>query len=161
MRTRITIIYLLYLFVDWVALFFALLLSAVYSLSPYIIQHSKYTIADLDLQYIYFLLCFVWYFSARSSGIYNDSRPKLYSIEAYNIVKNILFQIICLILILFVVKEKALTRTFILVYFVLVTVFIFTGKIFVRFILNLFRERIAHTNRVVIVGANELGENVH
>jgi FlaA1/EpsC-like NDP-sugar epimerase len=85
----------------------------------------------------------------------------LYSIEAYNIVKNILFQIICLILILFVVKEKALTRTFILVYFVLVTVFIFTGKIFVRFILNLFRERIAHTNRVVIVGANELGENVH
>lgn len=147
--------------VDLIAILLALLLSALYSISPYVIHHSKYTLANLDLQYIYFLLSIVWYFSTQSTRLYDDPRSKLYSVDAYNILKNIFFQLICLILLLFVIKERALTRTFVLVYFALVTVFIIMGKLFIRFALDKLAKRFMEANRVVIVGANELGGDVY
>lgn len=161
MRTRTYVIFLIFLVSDLFALLLALILSALYSISPYVIHHSKYTLSNLDLPYIYLLLCIVWYLSARSTGIYNNPRSKSYSIDSYNILKNILFQVVCLVLILFVIKERALTRTFVLVYFALAIVFMILEKIFIRFVLGLLRKRFTEANRVVIVGANELGGNVH
>jgi undecaprenyl-phosphate galactose phosphotransferase/putative colanic acid biosynthesis UDP-glucose lipid carrier transferase len=48
-----------------------------------------------------------------------------------------------------------------IVYFTIVTIFIFLGKISVRLILRIFREKFIDASRVVIVGANELGRNVY
>lgn len=162
MRTRVHLIYLLYLSVDLIAILLALLLSAIFSISPYVIPYpNPYTIAGLEIWNIYLLLAIVWYFSARSTGLYDNSRSKLYSIDAYNILKNIFFQIVCLMLVLFIIKERALTRTFIIVYFTIVTIFIFLGKISIRLLLRIFREKFIDASRVVIIGANELGRNVY
>ena len=162
MKTRVHLIYLLYLSVDLIAILLALILSAVFSISPYVIPYvNTYTFAGLEIWNIYLLLAIVWYFSARSSGLYNNSRSKLYSIDGYNILKNIFFQIVCLMLVFFIIKERALTRIFIVVYFAVVTLFIFLGKILVRSLLRIFREKYNDAGRVVIIGANELGRNVY
>ena len=161
MKTRAHIIYLLYLVADLGAILFALLLSAMYSISSYVILHSKYTIENLDIQYFFLLLAFVWYFSARSSGLYDTSRTKVHSIDAYTILKNIFFQSVCLIILLFIIKERSLTRTFILVYIFLVIPFIFLGKIGIQLLLRVFRKKFNDVSRVVIIGANELGQNVY
>ena len=116
MKTRVHLIYLLYLSVDLIAILLALLLSAIFSISPYVIPYSNhYTFASLEIQNIYLLLAIVWYFSARSTGLYDNPRSKSYSIDAYNILKNIFFQSVCLMLLFFIIKERALTRTFIIV----------------------------------------------
>jgi putative colanic acid biosysnthesis UDP-glucose lipid carrier transferase len=162
MRTRVHLIYLLYLSFDLIAILLALILSAIFSISPYVIPYSnQYTLANLEIQNIYLLLAILWYFSARSTGLYENPRSKMYSIDAYNILKNIFFQIVCLMLVFFIIKERALTRTFFIVYFSLVTIFIFIGKITVRLILRIFREKFNDSSRVVIIGANELGRNVY
>jgi FlaA1/EpsC-like NDP-sugar epimerase len=161
MRTRTFLIFLLFLISDFIAILFSLVISALYSISSYVIQNSEYTLADLDLQYIYLLLCFVWYFSARSTGIYEDHRSKVYSIDVYNILKNIIFQVVCLILILFVIKEQALTRTFVVVYFICATIFIILGKTIVRFALDRLRHKLREVSNVAIIGANALGNNIY
>ena len=162
MRTRTQLIYLLYLSVDLIAILLALLFSAIFSISPYVIPYSNpYTFASLEIRNIYLLLAIVWYFSARSTGLYDNPRFKLYSIDGYNILKNIFFQIVCLMLVFFIIKERALTRTFIIVYFTIVTIFIFLGKISVRLLLRIFREKFVDSSRVIIIGANELGRNVY
>ena len=161
MRTRAQLIHILYLLVDMVGIFLALLLSALYSISPSVILHSTYRVEDLGLQYIYLLLAFVWYFSSRSTGLYESPRPKLYSIDAYNILKNIFSQIVCLMLVFFVIKERALTRTFLLVYFALITWLMFLGRIGVRLLLRNLRKKFSDASRVIIIGANELGRNVY
>lgn len=162
MRTRVQLIYMLYLSVDLIAILLALLVSAVFSISPYVIPYSnQYTLANLEIRNIYLLLAILWYFSARSTGLYDNSRYKMYSIDAYNILKNIFFQIVCLMLVFFIIKERALTRIFFIVYFSLVTIFIFFGKISVRLILRVFREKFNDSGKVVIIGANELGRNVY
>ena len=162
MRTRVHLIYLLYLSFDLIAILLALLISAIFSISPYVIPYSNhYTFASLEIQNIYLLLAIVWYFSARSTGLYDNPRSKLYSIDTYNILKNIFFQSVCLMLLFFIIKERALTRTFMIVYFTIVTIFIFLGKISVRLILRIFREKFIDASRVVIIGANELGRNVY
>ncbi len=161
MRTRAAIIYLLFLSVDLTAILIALLVSASFAISPYVIPHSKYSLGNLDLQYLFLLLSFVWYFSTRSTGLYTDLRTKLYSIDIFTILKNIIYQVILLIIVLFIIKERALTRTFILVYGALATVLIFFGKIGVRFVLKMMKAQFTDANKVLIIGANELGGHVY
>ena len=161
MRTRSVIIYLLFLFVDLTAIFLALLVSASFAISSYVIPYSEYSLDNFSIQYIFPLISFVWYFSTRSTGLYDDLRTKIYSIDILTILKNIVYQVMLLILVLFIIKERVLTRTFILLYSILAATFIFFGKIGIRALLRILKEKFVDANKVVIVGANELGQSVY
>ena len=161
MRTRAALLFLLYLISDLAAILAALLLSALYSISPHVIFHSKHTLAGLNLTYIYFLLCFVWYFSSKSTGLYDDLVAKPYSLETFNVLKNLVFQFLFLILILFAVKERLLTRIFVLSYSFMLVLIVMTEKVALRLLLTRIRTGIQRTGNVLIIGANDIGNNIY
>lgn len=145
---------------DLAAILTAIILSALLSISPEVIHGSRYTLANLNLQYMYLLQCFVWYFSSKSTGLYEDPFTKRYSNETFIVLKNLVFQIVSLVLVLFAVKEHVLTRTFVLSYSILLVILVLSEKIIVHLILRWLRHRLLGASNVLIVGANEMATEV-
>ena len=161
MRTRAVLLFLIYLIPDLAAIVLSLVISASYSISTYVIAGSTYTLAGLNLTYIGVLLCVVWYFSSKSTGLYDDLAVRPYSVEAFYILKNIIVQFLFLVLILFSMKEPLLTRTFVLSYTLILALALLTEKLVMRFVITRFTRRMHAMGNVLIIGANEMGHTLY
>jgi putative colanic acid biosynthesis UDP-glucose lipid carrier transferase len=138
----------------------SLKLSVLFSLSPYVIPIHNVALVPLNLPYIYLLLCIAWYFSSKSMSFYNDPIAKPFSLEVVDIIKNITIQIIFLVLILFLIKEPILTRTFVFVYSCLLLIFLSMEKLLIRILLSSFKHKLYKMENILIIGTNELASYI-
>jgi putative colanic acid biosysnthesis UDP-glucose lipid carrier transferase len=131
-----------------------------YSISHYVIPGSNYSLLDVNPEYIYLLACIVWYYSSKSTGLYDDPISKEIGQDIANILKNVSIQIICLIIGLFVFKEHVLTRIFIFVYGLTLVFTLLIEKYLVRMFIGFVKSKTQKLGNVLIVGSGTLVHDV-
>ena len=106
MKSRSYLIFFIYFIPDVLAILFSLIGSTLFAVSHFVIRGSKLTLFDVHVEYIFITACVVWYDSSKSTGLYNDPISKEIGQDVSNIFKNIAIQLVCLVIGLFVVKER-------------------------------------------------------
>ena len=106
------------------------------------------------------LLIVVWLFSSKQTYLYDDFRSSNFSKESVLVIKNIFIQVLAAIVILFLVKEIKLNRLFVIIYSPLLFLII-PQKILLKKLLKYFRKRGINIKKLLIVGAGELGYDLH
>ena len=103
------------------------------------------------------ILIFVWYFSARITGLYEDSHLRSFGSELFILIKNIFIQLIASALIMVLSDKTIFSRSFILLYVSFLLLFLLPQKYLVRKILIYLRKRGRNLRHVLIVGAGKIG----
>jgi putative colanic acid biosynthesis UDP-glucose lipid carrier transferase len=108
---------------------------------------------------IYFLLflCLAWNIGARILGLYDEFRMRALRIELLALGKNIMLQTLFAVVILFVLKTQALSRFFILAFFVLLLISLALWKIFLSLLFAWLQKNGRNLCSILIVGAGEVG----
>lgn len=160
MKSRSYLIFLIYFIPDLLAILLSVIVSTLYSISHYVIPGSTYSLLDVNPKYIYLLACIVWYYSSKSTGLYDDPISKEIGQDIANILKNVSIQIICLIIGLFVFKEHVLTRIFVFVYGLTLVFTLLIEKYLVRMFIGLVKRKTQKLGNVLIVGSGTLVHDV-
>ena len=116
---------------------------------------------NLNGNFLFFSLLMTWYITAISAGVYDEFRSRNFSFEIMTVIKSILFQIIISIILLFVIKEIEVKRTFIFYYAFLLLSTLALNKFFIRKYLNYLRRKGRNLRTILIVGAGEVGQNFY
>ena len=150
-----TSLYLFRVFFDVVLIIAAFIVSAIVSLPGF--SFFDQTNAE------FLLLCLlgVWFFSSRTTGLYDEFRSRNYSYELLLIVKNICAQVVSAIIILFLIKESELSRFFVLIYSGLLLILLGLSKYLVRRLLIAFRMKGRNIRKLLIIGAGEVGRDFY
>jgi len=106
-----------------------------------------------------FVLLVVWYFSSQITDLYDDFRSRNYSYELIILAKNIFFQIIVAVIVLFLLNENTISRKFVFTYGLGLFVSLGIQKYLLRRILYLMRKKGRNIRNLLIVGAGEIGKN--
>lgn len=134
-------------------------LSISFLVSIYFISTTQSRPLVLSDYFLLFSLLVSWFFSSRMTGLYNEFRSRNFSFELIIVIKNVLIQVISIVVIIFLMKEITLSRSFVLIY----ALCLFCGLTVERFIirrgLNLLRRRGRNLRQILIVGAGEVGKN--
>ncbi len=112
----------------------------------------------------YFLLScliFVWFFSSHSTKIYDDFRSRNFTVELIEVFKNVSVQFISVIIILYLMDEIFLSRTFSFIYAAVLFFSIAVQKYLLRKTLYLLRKKGRNLRNVLIIGAGEVGKNFY
>lgn len=117
--------------------------------------------SSIDEYLLFTLLLGVWGFSSRTTGLYDEFRSRNFSFELIALLKNVAVQAICAVVILFFLKETALSRFFVTLYSISLAIFISLEKYFLRKILNFVRKRGRNLRSMLIVGAGSVGMNFY
>ncbi len=160
MKSRSYLILAIYFIPDVLAILLSLIVATLYSISHFVIPGSKYTLLDVHVEYICLVAGVVWYYSSKSTGLYNDPISKEISQDISNLFKNITIQLVCLVIGLFVVKEHVLTRVFVLVYGFMLVVTLLTEKYLVRVFIRRLKRKTQQLGNVLIVGGGTLVHEV-
>src|SRR5450759_481484 len=92
MKSRSYLIFLIYFIPDLLAILLSVIVSTLYSISHYVIPGSKYSLLDVNPEYIFLLACIVWYYSSKSTGLYDDPISKEIGQDIANILKMYQFK---------------------------------------------------------------------
>jgi putative colanic acid biosynthesis UDP-glucose lipid carrier transferase len=163
MKSRSYLIFFIYFIPDVLAILLSLVVSTLFAVSHFVIPGSKLTFFDVHAEYIFIAASVVWYYSSKSTGLYNDPISKEIGQDVSNIFKNIAIQLVCLVIGFFVVKEHVLTRIFIVAYGFMLVVTLLTDKYLVRVLILYLKKKTQTLGNVLIVGGgslvNEVREN--
>jgi putative colanic acid biosynthesis UDP-glucose lipid carrier transferase len=102
-------------------------------------------------------LCLVWYLAAKYFGLYDEFRSRSFSFEFMAIAKNILVLFTLSVAILFVIKNRILSRFFVVVFFILLSFLIISLKICSKLIVVWLQKNGRNLCSVLIVGAGDVG----
>ncbi|GAA4785468.1 undecaprenyl-phosphate glucose phosphotransferase [Olivibacter ginsenosidimutans] len=120
-------------------------------------QTKLNTLALSDIGFLLFLIC-GWYFVARSNRIYEDRVQENQIRELFKTANTIIWQVMLAVLFIFAIKEKDYSRTFVVVYGVLLGFFIPLSKILLkRIYLSLYRHGYLR-KRALVIGGGENGQ---
>ena len=114
---------------------------------------------NTNSQFLLLILLVVWFFSGRTTGLYDEFRSRNYSYELILLIKNIIIQIIGAILILFLLKEESLSRGFVFLYALFLLVLLMGEKYLVRHMLYRLRVGGRNLRNLLIIGAGDVGRN--
>jgi len=160
MKSRSYLIFFIYFIPDLLAILLSLVVSALFSISHFVIPGSTFTFLDVHIEYIYLVACVVWYYSSKSTALYDDPISKEVGQDVSNILKNIAIQLVCLVIALFVFKAHVLTRIFILVYGFTLVVTLLIEKYLVRVFIRHLKKKTQSLGNVLIVGGGTLAREV-
>lgn len=116
-----------------------------------------YQLGLYDLGFLLFLLC-GWYFTARSSRLYEDKIQENQMRELFKTANTILWQIMLVVLFIFAVKESDYSRTFVVIYGVLLGFLIPLSKILLKKIYLLVFRHGYLRRRALVIGGGENGQ---
>jgi putative colanic acid biosynthesis UDP-glucose lipid carrier transferase len=108
----------------------------------------------------YFLLsCLIviWFFSSQTIRLYEDFRSRNFQIELLAVVKIVFIQFISVIIILYLLDEIFLSKTFSFIYSLILLVSLAAHKYFFRKSLYLLRKNGRNLRNILIIGADEVG----
>lgn len=115
----------------------------------------------IKIQFIALILILNWFLFANIFKLYDEFRSRDFSFELIAILKTISFQLIGIIILIFLVNEYYLRRTFIFVYSTSLTILIVTQKYILRKYLNYVRSKGRNIRNLLIIGAGEVGQNFY
>jgi len=115
----------------------------------------------LNENFLFISLVITWYITAHSVGVYDEFRSRDFSFELITIIKTILIQIIITIIMLFLIKEIAIKRTFVFYFAFLMLGLITFNKFIIRKYLYRLRSKGRNLRSLLIVGAGEVGQNFY
>ncbi len=118
---------------------------------------------DIEPEEIVLFIVFylIWYFSAKASGLYDEFRSRTTSFELIAVFKCASIQFISAVFILFMFKTLAISRFFVVAYFLLQLILISLWKLGLRILLIRIRKRGRNLRSMLIVGAGEVGRAFH
>lgn len=116
-------------------------------------------LTNVNIQFLCLALAIIWFFTSKSTGLYDEFRSRNYSFELALVIKNIFIQIISVIVILFLLKERNLSRYFVFVLAALLLILIGIEKFLFRQILNYIRKIGRNYRRLIIIGAGKVGQD--
>ena len=155
MQINRTSLYLTRIFFDIILLIVSFLLSAYLSVKDYNF------LKNVNAQFLLLALLVVWYFSSKSTELYDDFRSRNFSHELITLIRNIFIQIISAIIILFLLKEGRLSRYFIILFSIISLILISTEKFILRRVLNYMRKKGRNIRSLLIIGAGEVGKSFY
>ena len=136
------------------------IVASYYLTVEFLISFSKYAF-DTNAFFLLFFLLFVWMYSTKVTGLYDEFRGRYFTEEVVAIVKNVFVLAISTIVILFLLKDKTLSRQFVIL-FVGVTLALLTiEKFFLRVNLEHIRKRGRNLRHLLIIGAGNVGKNFY
>ncbi|MGE5682567.1 MAG: hypothetical protein ACM34K_17000, partial [Bacillota bacterium] len=77
---------------------------------------------QVDEFFLYFALLSVWFFSSKSTALYDEFRSRNFSFELITVCKNVAVQAVSAVILIFFIKEAQLSRTFVVLYTIILTV---------------------------------------
>ncbi len=107
--------------------------------------------------FIFLCLLIIWFFSSRMTHLYDEFRARDYSFELIAVFKNVLIQVIGCILVLFIVKDTSLSRSFVLIYAAGLILALPIEGYALRKLLYFLRKRGRNLRHLLLVGAGEVG----
>ncbi|MEJ5352671.1 MAG: undecaprenyl-phosphate glucose phosphotransferase [Melioribacteraceae bacterium] len=132
------------------------LLAAFYISYCFTVKDLVITIPTNDF-YIYLSLTVIWYITARNLNFYEDFRSRNFSYELILIIKNVLYQLLSVIIILFLLKINYLSRQFVFLYSFTLLILLIIQKFLIRKLLNNFRRKGKNLRSMLIIGAGQVG----
>ena len=134
-----------------------IVLCLTYGLSVYTADFYTHVKVSHNVYPALLILLLTWVVSSQVTHLYDDFRSRDFSYEFTRILKNVITQGVSAIIVLFVVKEENLSRVFVGVYVVFLSIGIVLEKFFVRRFLKSVRRRGRNLRNVLIVGAGKVG----
>src|SRR4030067_1305181 len=111
----------------------------------------------------FFLSCLmvVWFFSSHSIKLYDDLRSPNFTVELIAVFKNVSVQFIAAIIILYLLNQIFLSRTFSFIYAALLFFSLTAQKYLFRKTLYFLRKKGRNLRNILIIGAGDVGENFY
>ena len=150
-----TSLYLFRVFLDVILIIAVFIVSAIISLPAFSFFDKT------NAEFLLLCLLIIYFFSSRTTGLYDEFRSRNYSYELLLIVKNICVQVVSVIVILFLLKESELSRYFVFIYSGLLLILLGLSKYLVRRLLIAFRMKGRNIRKLLIIGAGEVGRDFY
>lgn len=150
-----TSFYLLRISIDLTILIAAFIISAHFS------SHSFNLLLNVNAQLLLLAIFIIWFFSSKSTGLYDEFRSRDVSFELISLIKNIIIISIATIIILFLLKDENFPRIFVSFYTLLNLLFLSIEKIIIRKVLNILRLNGRNLRNLLIIGAGSVGYNFY
>ena len=155
MQINRTYLYFTRIFFDIATLVISFILSGYLSVNDF-----NY-LNNINAQFLLLSLSVIWFLSSKSTKLYDDFRSRNFVHELIPVLRNVAYQVISTIIILFFEKESNLSRSFVIIYSSLLLIFVIFEKFIFRQSLNYFRSKGRNLRTLVIVGAGEVGKNFY
>lgn len=110
-----------------------------------------------DIGFLLYLMC-GWYFTARSNHIYHDRIQENQMRELFKTVNPILWQALFSIVFMFLMKERAYSRSFVAIYACLLLFFVPLGKISLKILFFFLYKTGYIRKRALVIGGGEVGK---
>ena len=129
-----------------------------YGLSVYVTDFYTHVKVSQNVYLALLILLLTWVVSSQVTHLYDDFRSRDFSYQFTRILKNVITQGVSAIIVLFVVKEENLSRVFVSVYVVFLSIGIVLEKFSVHRVFRRIRRRGRNLRNVLIVGAGKIGK---
>ncbi len=150
-----TSLYLLRISVDIIIIIAAFIISARLSYPAFVFLRNT------NAQFLLLALLITWFFTTKASGLYDEYRSRNISFELITVIKNIIIQLVSAMIILFLLKEYNLSRSFIGEFSISLLFLLGIEKILFRYILNVVRKKGRNLRNLLIIGAGEVGKDFY
>ena len=150
-----TTLYFLRIGLDIIILIFACILSAYLSTTDFNF------LREVNAQFLVLALAVIWFFTSRSTGLYDEFRSRNFSFELILVLKNCFVQGISTIVILWLLNEKSYSRYFVVLYISSELGLLSIEKFLFRRLLNLFRRHGRNLRHMLIIGTGETGTDFY
>jgi putative colanic acid biosynthesis UDP-glucose lipid carrier transferase len=156
MRYLVRSLYFIRISIDSCVLIFS------YFLSKFLFGKQLVELINIfDLSLI-ILLVFGWFFIAKTNGLYDEFRSRLFSSELIGLIKTIFTFTIFNIVIAFVINiDNFLFRKFIVAFILVNSLLIIIARYFFRRVLVYYRLKGRNLRRMLIVGAGPVGQQFY
>jgi putative colanic acid biosynthesis UDP-glucose lipid carrier transferase len=138
-----------------------ILIIAVFLLSIKISSQGCNFLKETNSQLLLLSLLIIWYFSCKTIGLYDEFRSRNYSYELLLVIKNIIVQVLGVIVVSFLLKKYDLSRYFVVVYSSLLFIILGSSKYLMRRLLIFFRKKGRNLRSLLIIGAGEIGQSFY
>jgi len=138
-----------------------IILSVVFIFCTLLFSVSDNTEISLKEYYLLVSLIISWLFTANNIGLYDEFRSRNFSFEIISLLKAVVVQAVTAIIIIFLIKNIALSRIFVLYYSLLLILFLSLEKYLFRQFFIYLRRKGRNLRTILMVGAGDVGKQFY
>ena len=138
-----------------------IILSVVFIFCTLLFSVSDNTEISLKEYYLLVSLIISWLFTANNIGLYDEFRSRNFSFEIISLLKAVVVQAVTAIIIIFLIKNIALSRIFVLYYSLLLILFLSLEKYLFRQFFIYLRRKGRNLRTILMVGAGDVGKQCY
>ena len=138
-----------------------ILIIAAFIISAHLSYFSFNFFTNTNTQLLLFALLIIWFFVTKATGLYDEFRSRNISFEIITVIKDVIALVVSSIMILFLLKEYKLSRSFIGWFLISLVFLLSIEKVLFRYFLNEIRKKGRNLRHLLIVGAGEVGRNFY